>query len=74
MKHSMTHYYVQGTEDKIHNFIVCHSVDKETNEEYYKFIERKKALNLAKAEKAVTPNILFRVVKCIETYDAGEWF
>ena len=37
-------------------------------------IKRKKAKALAEAEKKITPEIKFRVVKCIETYQPDPWF
>ena len=74
VKHSFTHYYVQVQIEGENPQIVYHTHDKETNEYYYKFLSRKKAKALAEAEKKITPEHKFRVVKCIETYVAGEWF
>ena len=74
MKKSFTHYYVQALEEGKAPQLVIHSEDKETGEQYYKFMDRVKALALAKAEKAITPDVKFRVMKCTETYQDSEWF
>ena len=47
---------------------------KKNKKYFHKFLDRKKAQALAEAEKKSTPKIKFRVVKCIETYDEGDWF
>lgn len=73
VKKSFTHYYVQALEEGKQPMLVVHSEDKETGEQYHKFLDRKKALELAKAEKAITPEVKFRVMKCVEIYQAGEW-
>lgn len=73
-KQSFTHYYVQAQKEGEAPEIVYHTYDKETDEYYYKFLERKKAKALAEAEKKITPEIKFRVVKCIETYQPDPWF
>lgn len=73
-KQSFTHYYVQAQKEGEAPEIVYHTHDKETDEYYYKFLERKKAKALAEAEKKITPEIKFRVVKCIETYQPDQWF
>lgn len=73
-KQSFTHYYVQAQKEGEAPEIVYHTHDKETDEYYYKFLERKKAKALAEAEKKITPEIKFRVVKCIETYQPDTWF
>lgn len=72
-KKSFAHYYVQAKKEGNAPEIVYHSQDEETKEYYHKFLDKKKANDLAKAEKECTPEILFRVVKCTETYDAGNW-
>lgn len=72
-KKSFVHYYVQALKEGSAPEIVCHSQDDETKEYYHKFLDKKKANDLAKAEKEITPEIKFRVVKCTETYDAGDW-
>lgn len=43
MKNSFTHYYVQAQEEGQLPLIVVHSEDKETGEQYHKFLDRKKA-------------------------------
>ena len=73
MKSSFTHFYVQAQVDNGLPMLVTHSKDEETGEEYHKFLDKKQAVKLAKAEKEITPNIKFRVVTCVETYEAGEW-
>ena len=40
---------------------------------YYKFMDRKKAKALAESEKKLIPEDNFRVVKCVETFEADEW-
>ena len=73
VKNSFTHYYVQVQEEGKNPQIVYHTHDKKAKEYYHKFLDRKKANALADAEKKITPQHKFRVVKCVETYTAGEW-
>jgi len=73
VNHSFTHYYVQVEVEGKNPQIVYHTHDEETNEYYHKFLERKKAKALAEAEKKITPNHKFRVMKCVETYTADAW-
>ncbi len=73
MKSSFTHYYVQSQEkDKLPE-IVHHTKDDKTGEYFYKFVDKGKAKALLAAEKKITPNTQFRIVKLVETYDAGAW-
>ena len=72
-KQSFTHYYVQAQEEGGLLEIVSHTYDKKTKEYFHKFFDRKKAQALLEAEKKATPNVKFRVVKCVETYDADSW-
>lgn len=53
--------------------IVSHTYDEKKKEHFHKFLDRKKAQALLEAEKKVTQNVKFRVVKCTETYDTGSW-
>ena len=73
-KQSFTHYYVQAQEEGGMPEIVSHTYDKKTKEYFHKFLDRKKAKALAEAEKKITPNEKFRVVKCTEIYDTEPWF
>jgi excinuclease UvrABC nuclease subunit len=73
MKHSTTYYYVQAQKEGKSPEILYHSRDKKTNEYFYKFMDKKKAKALAESEKKLIPEDNFRVVKCIETFEAGEW-
>lgn len=74
MNNSFVHYYVQSqTEDGVIE-IVAHSYNEDDNEYYHKFLDRKKAQKLAESEKDFNPNVKFRVVKCTETFDLGNWF
>lgn len=73
-KVSFTHYFVQAHKEGELPLLVIHTTDDETGEHYYKFLDRKKAKAFADAEKKKAPNVKFRVVKCTETYDNGEWF
>lgn len=72
-KKSFTHYYVQAHEEGELPKIVAHTYNQKTNEHYHKFIDRKKAQELLEAEKRVTPDVKFRIVKCTETFDTGSW-
>ena len=72
-KQSFTHYYVQAQKEGEAPEIVYHTHDKKANEYYYKFLDKKKAKALADAEKKITPDVKFRVVKCTESYDADAW-
>ena len=67
-KQSFTHYYVQALIEGESPQVVYHSEDS------YKCLDRKKAQKLAEAEKQITPEHKFRVVKCTETYDPKPWF
>ena len=73
-KQSFTYYYVQAQKEGEAPEIVYHTHDKKAKEYYHKFIDRKKAKALAEAEKKITPEVKFRVVKLTETYDADAWF
>lgn len=73
-KRSFTHYYVQSQKQGEQPEIVYHTHDEEENEFPYKFLDRKKAQDLAKAEKKKAPDVKFRVVKLVETYEPGAWF
>ncbi len=73
-KQSFTHYYVQVQKEGESPQIVYHTYNKEEKEYYHKFLDRKKAKALAEAEKKLTPNEKFRVVKCTETYETDAWF
>lgn len=72
-KRSFTHYYVQAQEEGGLPQIVAHTYNETTKEHYHKFVDRKQAQELVEAEKKATPNVKFRVVKCTETFDTGEW-
>jgi hypothetical protein len=72
-KQSFTHYYVQAQEEGLMPEIVAHTYDKKTKEYFHKFLDRKRAQALAESEKKANPNVKFRVVKCTETYETGEW-
>ena len=69
----MTYYYVQAQVKGKDPQIVYHTHDKKAKKYYHKFLDRKKAKALAEAEKKLTPDVLFRVVKLTETYIASEW-
>lgn len=71
-KHSITHFFVQSLIDGT-PAIVYHTHDVKTNEFHYKLMDRKKAKALIEAEKKFTPQIKFRIVKCVETYDSDQW-
>lgn len=73
-KQSFTHYYVQAQKEGEQPETVHHTYDEEEKEHYYKFFDKKKAKALAEAEKKTTPDVNFRVVKCVETYEADTWF
>ena len=73
-KQSFTHYYVQAQNEGEQPEIVHHTYDEEEKEYYYKFLDKKKAKALAEAEKKITPDVKFRVVKCVETYEPDAWF
>ena len=73
-KQSFTHYYVQAQKEGEQPEIVHHTYDEEKKEYYYKFLDKKKAKALAEAEKKITPDVKFRVVKCVETYEPDAWF
>ena len=73
-KQSFTHYYVQAHIEGELPGIVYHTYNEEEKKFHYKFFDRKKAKALAKAEKEITPDVKFRVVKCVETYEVDAWF
>ena len=72
-KNSFTHYYVQAQKEGGLPEIVAHTYDEEEDEYYHKFLERVKANKLRDEEKKLEPTTLFRVVKCVETFTAGDW-
>ena len=73
MKHSFTHYYLQSKLGDELPKIVGHSQDEETNEIYYKFLDRKKAVKLMEDEKKVSPEYKYRIVKETTTYYESDW-
>lgn len=72
-KRSFTHYYVQAQEEGGLPQIVVHTLNEKTQENYHKFPDRKKAQELIEAEKKAAPNVKFRIVKCTETFESGNW-
>jgi hypothetical protein len=72
-KDSFVHYYVQLQKDDEAPEIVYHTYDGDYKEYYYKFDNKKQAKSFAEAEKKITPEFSFRVVKCIETYSTDPW-
>lgn len=73
MKHSFTLYFLQSKLGDVQPQIVGHSQDEETKEIYHKFLDRKKAVKLMEAEKKVSPEYKYRIVKETTTYDEGSW-
>ncbi len=73
-KQSFMHYYVQAQKEGELPEIVYHTYNEKKKEYYYKFLDRNKAKALAEAEKKITPDVKFRVVKCVETYEPDAWF
>ena len=73
-KQSIVHYYVQAKKKDEAPEIVYHTHDKETNEYFYKFLNKKQAKKLAEDEKKISPDVKFRVVKLTEVYDVDSWF
>lgn len=72
-KKRFTHYYIQSRLENEVPKIVGHSQDKKTKEIYHKFLDRKKAILLLENEKKVSPEYQYRIIKCVETYDVGNW-
>ena len=73
MKHSFTYYYVQAQKEGGLSEIVYHTHNEKYNEYHHKFLDKKKATALALAEKEITPDVKFRVVKCTETCLFDNW-
>lgn len=71
---SFTYYYVQAQKVGLHPQIVHHTYNEKAKEDCYKFLDKKKAKALAEAEKKITPDVKFRIVKCVETYKPDVWF
>lgn len=70
----MTHYFVQIKEKNKTHKILCHTYNKEKDEYYHKFKDKKKALVLIEQEKVTHPDTTkFRVVKCVEKYELSDW-
>lgn len=70
---TFTYYYVQAKTKGDFPQIIYHTYDEKRNEYFYKFLDKKKAQDLADSEKKTNPNENFRIVKLIEKYIAGEW-
>jgi len=64
---------VQAQEENELPEIVYHTFDKKRKKYFHKFLDRKQAQELLDKEKAIVPSVKFRVVKCTEIYDAGNW-
>lgn len=74
MKRTFTHYYVVSKKEGEKEMIVSHSKDDETGEDYYKFLDKKKAIDLMNAEKMSTPDYSFCVMKESTSYEeATKW-
>lgn len=73
MKRTFTHYFLQSKLKDGQPQIVGHSKDSETGEIHYKFYDRKQAVKLMEAEKKVSPEYHYRIVKETTTYDEGMW-
>lgn len=70
MKHKTIYFFVQSLDKKGDINTVCHSKDEETDELYYRFFDRKKAVALMEAERKATPESTYRIVKITETFEA----
>ncbi len=65
---TFTYYYVQTLlNDSNLPEIVYHSKNN------YKFLDKKKAIDLLDAEKKITPDVKFRLVTLSEKYSTEEW-
>lgn len=74
MNRTFSHYYVVSKKEGEKQMIVAHSKDKKTGEEYYKFIDKKKAVAFMEAEKKITPDYQFCVMKESTSYsEATKW-
>jgi len=73
MRNTMTHYYIQGKEENKSPFTVCHKYDEKTKEYFHKFMSRKRALELLKAEKEINPGTKYRLIKNTETITIDDW-
>lgn len=72
-KHTATYHYVQAKGKGGLPEIVPHTKGKKKGEYFYKFLDKGGADALLKAKKEKEPKTMFRVVKLVETYTAGEW-
>lgn len=70
MKHNSIYYFVQSLNSEGEKGTVCHTKDEETGELYYRFFDKKKAVALMEAERKVSPELTYRVVKITETFEA----
>lgn len=69
---TQTTYFVQSLKDgKIET--LAHGKDEETGELYCEFLDKKKAMGLLEAEKKVSPEYKYRIVKETKTYKLGSW-
>ena len=73
MKHSTTYYFIQSVIEGNAPEIVGHGKDEETGEIFYKFLDKKKAKDLIVAEKKISPQYKYRLVKEVSNFDFGEW-
>lgn len=73
MKHSTTYHFVQRVIEGNAPEIVGHGEDKKTGEVFYKFLDKKRAKILMEAEKKVSPEYKYRLVKEVNNFDLGQW-
>lgn len=74
MKRTFSHYYVVSKKEGKKQMVVAHSKDDETGEEYFKFMDKKKAIALMESEKKITPDYQFCVMKEPTSYsEATKW-
>lgn len=67
------HYTVQVEVEGGFPINIAHTHKKETDEYFYEFLDKKKAIELMEAEKLLSPNERFRVVKRTTIYQPMEW-
>lgn len=69
---TQTTYFVQAKKnDEVE--ILAHGKDKETGELWTDFFDKKKARELLEAEKKISPEYQYRIVKRTSTYKIGIW-
>lgn len=73
MRLRVNHFWVESKDKEGKEQIVCHGKDEETGEMYHLFLTRSAASKLVAAEKKVSPEYQYRIVREVKEMFRTEW-